>query len=157
MHEDVGRCVGTATRGLVQPEHLQATRNREKKNRRRVEQPKIAMHEADGLEGCCKCHFGVSTSQILEQSAECRFRRTLVVVHLALLFRNLACEQAKFRGRSRDCVLHEQIVILSLPAKCYQKNKGLVLTSRRCIENTEPVLSNSRLSLDCRLFVVQLP
>jgi hypothetical protein len=41
-------------------------------------------------------------------------------------------------------------------AKCYQKNRGLVSKSRRCIENTEPVLSSSRLSLD-RLFVVQLP
>src|SRR5271156_350881 len=93
----------------------------------------------------------------LWQSAECRSRRTLVVVRLALLFRNLASGRTKFRGRSGDCVLHEQIVILSLPAKCYQKNKGLVLTSRRCLENTEPVLSSSRLSLDCRLFVVQLP
>src|SRR5271170_5399584 len=57
-------------------------------------------------------------------------------VHLALLFRNLACGRTKLRGRSGDCALHEQIVILSLPAKCYQKNKGLVSTSSRCIENT---------------------
>ena len=48
-------------------------------------------------------------------------------------------EGRNFRGRSGDCVLHEQIVILSLPAKCYQKNKGLVSTSSRCIKNTEPV------------------
>jgi hypothetical protein len=80
----------------------------------------------------------------LWQSAECRFRRACVVVHLALLFRNLACGWTKFRGCSGDCVLHEQIVIQSLPAKCYQKNKGLVSTSSRCIENTEPVLSSSR-------------
>jgi hypothetical protein len=88
--------------------------------------------------------------------AECRFRRTLVVVHLALLFRNLACGRTKFRGRSGDCALHEQIVIPFRPAKCYQKNNGLVSTSSRCIENTEPVLSSSRLSPDRRLFVVQL-
>jgi hypothetical protein len=31
MHEDVGRYVGSATSGLVQPEHLQTTRNREKR------------------------------------------------------------------------------------------------------------------------------
>jgi hypothetical protein len=43
-------------------------------------------------------------------------------------------EGRNFRGRSGDCVLHEQIVILSLPAKCYQKNKGLVSTSSRCIK-----------------------
>src|SRR6202522_2320560 len=30
----------------------------------------------------------------------------------------------------------------SRAAKCYQKNKGLVSTSSRCIENTEPVLSS---------------
>jgi hypothetical protein len=58
MHEDVGRCVGTATSGLVQPEHLQTTRNREKENRRREE---------------------------LWPSAECRFRRTLVVMDLVFL------------------------------------------------------------------------
>jgi hypothetical protein len=46
------------------------------------------------------------------QCAECRFRRTLVVVDHALLFRNLACGQTKFRGHSSDCALHEQIVIL---------------------------------------------
>jgi hypothetical protein len=63
----------------------------------------------------------------------------------------------QFPTRSGDRVLHEQIVILSLPAKCYQKNKGLVSTSSRCIENTEPVLSSSRPSPGCRLFVVQLP
>jgi phospholipase C len=34
------------------------------------------------------------------QSAECPFRRTLDVVHHALLFRNLACGQTKFRGHS---------------------------------------------------------
>lgn len=50
MHEDVGRYVGTAASGLVQPERLQTTRNREKENRRREEQPKLAMHEADRLE-----------------------------------------------------------------------------------------------------------
>jgi hypothetical protein len=44
----------------------------------------------------------------------------------------------------------------SLPAKCYQKNNGLVSTSSRCIENMEPVLSSSRLSPDRRLFVAQL-
>jgi hypothetical protein len=93
----------------------------------------------------------------LWQSPECRFRRTLVVVHLALLFRNLACGRTKFRGRSSDCVLYEQIVILSLPAKCYQKNKGLVSKSSRCMENAKPVLSSSRLSPDRRLFVAQLP
>src|ERR1700741_3008412 len=43
-----------------------------------------------------------------------------------------------------------------LPAKCYQKNSVLVSTSSRCAENPEPVLSSSRLSLDRRLFVVQL-
>jgi nitrogen fixation/metabolism regulation signal transduction histidine kinase len=47
------------------PWHLQTTRNREKENRRREEQPKIAMHEADGFERCCKFHFEVATSQIL--------------------------------------------------------------------------------------------
>ena len=60
-----------------------------------------------------------------------------------------------FRVRFGDCVLHEQIVILSLPAKCYQKNIGLVSTSSRCIKNSEPVLSSSRPSPDRRLFVVQ--
>jgi hypothetical protein len=63
----------------------------------------------------------------------------------------------EIQGRSGDCVLHEQIVILYLPAKCYQKNKGLVSMTRGCIENTEPALSSSRLSLDRHLFVVQLP
>jgi hypothetical protein len=53
-------------------------------------------------------------------------------------------EGRNFKGRSGDCLLHEQIVILSLPAKCYQKDKGLVSTSSRCIKNTEPVLSSSR-------------
>jgi hypothetical protein len=66
-------------------------------------------------------------------------KQTLLVVHLALLFRNLAYGRTKFRGRFGNCVLHEQIVIPSLPAKCYQKNKGLVSTSSRCIKNTEPV------------------
>jgi hypothetical protein len=37
------------------------------------------------------------------QSAECPFRRTLDVVNHALLFRNLACGQTKFRGHSGDC------------------------------------------------------
>jgi hypothetical protein len=45
----------------------------------------------------------------------------------------------------------------SLTAKCYQKNSGLVSKSSRCMENTEPVLSSSRLSPDRPLFVVQLP
>jgi hypothetical protein len=45
----------------------------------------------------------------------------------------------------------------SLPAMCYQKNNGLVSKSGRCIENTEPVLSSSRHSLDRGLFVVQRP
>jgi hypothetical protein len=45
----------------------------------------------------------------------------------------------------------------SLTAKCYQKNSGLVSMSGRCIDNTEPVLSSSRHSLDLRLFAVQLP
>ena len=42
--------VGTVTSGLVQSEHLQTLRNREKENRRREEQPKIAMHDADGFD-----------------------------------------------------------------------------------------------------------
>jgi hypothetical protein len=58
--------------------------------------------------------------------------------------------------RTGDCVLHEQIVILFPCPKCYQKNTGLVSKSSRCIENTEPVLSSSRLLPDRRLFVVQL-
>jgi hypothetical protein len=37
MHEDVGRCLGSATSGLMQPEHLQTTCDREKENRRRKE------------------------------------------------------------------------------------------------------------------------
>src|SRR3984957_8279382 len=45
----------------------------------------------------------------------------------------------------------------SVAAKCYQKKKCLVSQSSRCIENTEPVLSSSRLSPDRRLFLVQLP
>jgi hypothetical protein len=57
-----GGDVGTATSGLVQPEHLQTTRSREKTNRRCEDQPKIAMDDADGFEQRCKCHFGVSTS-----------------------------------------------------------------------------------------------
>src|ERR1700723_2043218 len=44
----------------------------------------------------------------------------------------------------------------SPPARCYQESSGLVSKSSRCIENTEPVLSSSRLSPDCRLFVIQL-
>ena len=57
------------------------------------------------------------------QSAEYRFRRTLVVAHLALLFRNLACGRTKFRGRSGDCVLHEQIVILFPSCKVLSKEQ----------------------------------
>jgi hypothetical protein len=87
------------------------------------------------------------------QSAECRFRGTLVVVHLALLFRNLSCERTKLRGCSGDCVLHEQIVIVFpfLPAKWYQKNKGLVSKSSRCIENKRSLFSQV---VDCRWIVV---
>jgi len=58
-----------------------------------------------------------------EQSAECRFQRTLVVVHLALLFQNLACGRTKFSERSSDCVLHEQIVILLPSFKVLSKEQ----------------------------------
>jgi hypothetical protein len=91
------------------------------------------------------------------QSAECRFRRTFVVAHLALLSRNSACEWAKFRGAPLIASSMNKSSSYSLVTKCYQKNKGLVSTSSRCIENTEPVLSSSRLSPDCRLLVVQFP
>jgi hypothetical protein len=57
------------------------------------------------------------------QSAECRFRRTLVVVHLALLFHNLARIRTKFREHSGDCVLYEQIVILFPCCKVLSKEQ----------------------------------
>jgi hypothetical protein len=50
--------------------------------------------------------------------------RTLVVVHLALLYRNLACGRTKFRTRSGDCDLHEQIVILFHSYKVLSKEQG---------------------------------
>jgi|ERR1700677_2905515 len=87
------------------------------------------------------------------QSAECRFRKTLVVVHLALHLRNLACGQTKFRGAPVIASSMNESSSYSPPAKCYQRNNGLVSTSSRCIENTEHVLSSSRLSPNRRLFV----
>src|SRR5580698_9152852 len=87
------------------------------------------------------------------QSAECRFRRTLVVAHRALLFRNLACGRTKFRGAPVIASSMNKSSSYSGAAKCYQKNKGLVSTSSLGIENTEPVLSSSRLSPDRRFFV----
>jgi hypothetical protein len=90
------------------------------------------------------------------QSAECRFRRTLVVVHHTLLFRKLACGQTTFRGHSGDCALHEQIVILFPYCKVLSKEQRSRL-KECCIENAEPVLSSGRHSLDRRLFVAQLP
>jgi hypothetical protein len=50
-------------------------------------------------------------------------KQTLLVVHLALLFRNLACGRTKFRGRSGDCILHEQIVILFPRSKVLSKEQ----------------------------------
>jgi hypothetical protein len=90
------------------------------------------------------------------QSTQCRSRRTLVVVHPALLFRNLACGWTKFRGAPVIAPSMNKSSSYSPPAKCYQKNKDLVSMSSRCIENTELALSSSRLSPDRRLFVVQL-
>src|ERR1700761_7730982 len=45
----------------------------------------------------------------------------------------------------------------SVAAKCYQMKICFVSQSSRCIENTEPVLSSSRLSPDRRLFLVHFP
>jgi hypothetical protein len=88
---------------------------------------------------------------------ECRFRRTLVTVHLALLFHNLAWRRMKFWGAPVITFSMNKSSSHSLPEKWYQKNKGLVSKSGRFIENTQLVLSSSRLSPDRRLFVVQLP
>jgi len=64
-----------------------------------------------------------STQRLTNRSAKCRFRRTLVIVHLALFFRNLACGQSKFRGRFGNCALHEQIVILFPSCKVRPKEQ----------------------------------
>ncbi len=80
-----------------------------------------------------------------------------MVVHLALLFRNLACERTKFGGSPAVASSMIKSSSYSSHAMCYQKNRGLVSTSSRCIQNAEPVLPSSRPSPDRRLFVVQLP
>ena len=41
--------------------------------------------------------------------------------------------------------------------KCYQKKRAFVSKSSRSAGNPEPVLSNSRLSLARRLFVILFP
>jgi hypothetical protein len=69
--------------------------------------------------------------QILEsgRALNARFRRTLMVVHLALLFRNVACGRMKFRGAPVIAPSMNKSSPYFPPAKCYQKNKGLVSTS----------------------------
>src|ERR1700677_2780355 len=54
---------------------------------------------------------------------------TLMVVHLALLFRNVACGRTKFRGAPVIAPSMNKSSSCFPPAKCYQKNKGLVSTS----------------------------
>jgi len=65
-------------------------------------------------------------------------------------------EFAKLLGHRIECQMNKSSSY-SPPAKCYQMKNSLVLNSSCGIENTEPVLSSSRFSLDRRLFLVQLP
>jgi hypothetical protein len=112
--------------GYERDDDLSRVLSRDETGKPRLDANKISMHETDGFEECYKCHSGVTSSDILDaaRDPECRCRKTIVGVHLALLFRNLGCGRMKFMGRrSCDCVLHEQIVILFPSGKVLSKEQ----------------------------------
>ena len=75
-----------------------------------------------------------------------------MIVQLALLFRNLACGWAKFRGVPAIVPSMNKSSSCSRPAKCYQKNKGLVSKSGNCIE----ILNLFYQAVECRQIVISL-
>ena len=78
-------------------------------------------------------------------------------MHHALLSRNLACGQTKFRHHFGDCALHEQIVIPFPHSKVLSKEQRSRLKEWPLYSEYGACSLKSRHSLDGRLFLVQRP
>ena len=69
MNQDCGRNVGASAAGLMQAEHLEASRNGEKKDRRREEHANVVVREAYGFEVGREGHsVGLTAHQGLSQA-----------------------------------------------------------------------------------------
>jgi hypothetical protein len=83
MDQNRGRNVGASAAGLVQAEHLEASRDREEEDCGREEHANVVMCKANGLEAGCGGHLAVGLTGN-QCSAEVRWRTQAVFRPLGL-------------------------------------------------------------------------
>lgn len=121
--------------GLVQAEHLEATRHCKEKDGWREEDASVVVGKAQGFEAGRGCHFGVGLTAF-QRLGLCTLAklRTGSYRAFSLLICNVACRRMASVSVAISNAIHERIVITRVALERYQTQEGLVSEVSRCVE-----------------------